>query len=212
MTASIIGQAAPNNTNRVAALPPPTAATRAAAREPNAMANTAILTQAYHRDKGASALANYKSYGEDGQPRLFFQDGSPANTQPSQTKGGQSAQIEGAQAMQNEPVVCETCANRKYQDVSDDAGVSFQTATHVSAQASVSAVTRHEREHVARETRDAAGNDQKAITSVRIFMDRCPECGTWYASGGLTKITKISEGNKAGDMREKDKEKAANAS
>ncbi len=45
------------------------------------------------------------------------------------------------------PAECETCANRKYQDGSDE-NVSFKSASHISPEASGSRVRAHEQEHV----------------------------------------------------------------
>ena len=47
-------------------------------------------------------------------------------------------------------VECETCKNRKYQDGSDDSGVSYQTPTNISPEESEAKVMAHEREHVVR--------------------------------------------------------------
>ncbi|MGN1100585.1 MAG: hypothetical protein ACI4RG_00210, partial [Huintestinicola sp.] len=45
---------------------------------------------------------------------------------------------------------CETCKNRKYQDGSDDPGVSFKSASKVAPDTAASAVRGHEMEHVYR--------------------------------------------------------------
>ena len=47
-----------------------------------------------------------------------------------------------------EDAECQTCKNRKYQDGSDDPGVSFKTATNVAPEQAASAVRGHEQEHV----------------------------------------------------------------
>ena len=49
------------------------------------------------------------------------------------------------------PGECKTCASRTYQDKSDDPSVSFQSPTHISPQASGTAVMAHEQEHVINE-------------------------------------------------------------
>lgn len=85
---------------------------------------------------------------------------------------------------------CSTCENRKYQDGSDDSGVSFQSPTHVSASESFSAVSSHEQEHVVREQAEAKRNNGEVLSqSVIIKSAICPECGTSYSSGGVTKTT-----------------------
>lgn len=89
---------------------------------------------------------------------------------------------------------CQTCANRKYQDGSDDPGVSFKTATNLTPKEAATAVRGHEMEHVVREQAKAAREDRKVISqSVTISTAVCPECGTVYASGGeTTTVTKAN--------------------
>lgn len=83
---------------------------------------------------------------------------------------------------------CETCKNRRYQDDSNDSGVSFQMATRMDPKAAASRVRAHETEHVRREQYDAKMNDRKVISqSVQILTRNCPECGTAYVAGGLTR-------------------------
>jgi hypothetical protein len=82
---------------------------------------------------------------------------------------------------------CETCANRTYQDVSNDAGVSFQTPTKISPEAAPMMVMSHEQEHVNREQVKAQEEGRKVIfQAVRILTDVCPECQRVYVSGGVT--------------------------
>lgn len=82
---------------------------------------------------------------------------------------------------------CETCENRKYQDGSDDPGVSFKNASKVDPSAAEAAVRGHEQEHVAH-NRAKAKEENKEIVyqSVRIKHGICPECGKTYTSGGET--------------------------
>ena len=82
---------------------------------------------------------------------------------------------------------CETCKNRKYQDESDDPGVSFKTATSVSKGMAGAAVRGHEQEHVVRERAKAAREDKEVVSqSVTIKTGICPECGESYVAGGET--------------------------
>lgn len=85
---------------------------------------------------------------------------------------------------------CQTCKNRKYQDGSDDSGVSFQTPTRVDPKAAGAAVRGHEQEHVSR-NRSKAEREGKEIVSqsVTIHTNICPECGRVYISGGTTRTT-----------------------
>lgn len=81
---------------------------------------------------------------------------------------------------------CETCKNRKYQDGSDDPGVSFKSASKISGSAEA-AVRGHEQEHVTRNRAKAEREDKEIVyQSVIIKHAICPECGTNYVSGGET--------------------------
>lgn len=87
---------------------------------------------------------------------------------------------------------CQTCANRKYKDGSDDPGVSFKTASKISAGNAESAVRSHENEHVVRNQAKASRENKEIVyQSVTIKQEICPECGKTYVSGGETKtVTK----------------------
>ncbi|MCH5185236.1 MAG: hypothetical protein J1F64_03835, partial [Oscillospiraceae bacterium] len=93
--------------------------------------------------------------------------------------------------------VCQTCKNRKYQDGSDDPGVSFKTAQGVAPEEAASAVRGHEAEHVRRESAKAQREGAKVVSqNVRIYTSICPECGKPYVSGGLTTtVTAKAAGN-----------------
>lgn len=94
---------------------------------------------------------------------------------------------EGAQAAVEEGK-CQTCEKRKYQDGSDDMGVSFQTPTRVAPEMAASAVRGHENEHVVRERAKAEMEDRRVVSqSVTLHTDICPECGKVYISGGTTR-------------------------
>jgi len=107
------------------------------------------------------------------------------------------------QASKNDPLVrmakkigaieCQTCANREYQDVSNDAGVSFKNAAHISPENAFAVVSAHEQEHVEaakdRASRSSSQESEREFlgASVRIFVSTCPECGRTYVSGGETR-------------------------
>ena len=83
-------------------------------------------------------------------------------------------------------IECETCKNRKYQDGSDEM-VSFKAPSHISPQASATAVMSHEQEHVSNAYAKAEKNGGEVIqASVRIKTASCPECGRTYVAGGET--------------------------
>jgi hypothetical protein len=85
---------------------------------------------------------------------------------------------------------CQTCANRTYQDDSNDPGVSFKAPTRLSPSQAATAVAAHEQEHVTNERANAERDDREIVSqSVQIFMSICSECGISYVSGGLTKTT-----------------------
>lgn len=81
---------------------------------------------------------------------------------------------------------CQTCANRKYQDGSDEM-VSFKSPKHVSPEAAATAVRAHEQEHVSNAYKKAAQENGEVISAtVAIHTAICPECGRSYVSGGTT--------------------------
>ena len=89
---------------------------------------------------------------------------------------------------------CQTCARRKYQDGSDDPGVSFKTPTKMNPEQAATAVRGHEQEHVVRERAEATRENRKVISqSVTIHTDICPECGRVYISGGVTRTVTAAD-------------------
>lgn len=89
---------------------------------------------------------------------------------------------------------CQTCANRKYQDGSDDPGVSFKSPTAMDPDRAATAVRGHEQEHVVRERAEAQREGRKVVSqSVTIHTDICPECGRVYVSGGVTRTVTASD-------------------
>lgn len=82
---------------------------------------------------------------------------------------------------------CKTCKNRKYQDGSNEADVSFKSASRIAPEAAASAVRSHEQMHVANAYQKAARDNGKVISAtVSIHTSVCPECGRSYVSGGTT--------------------------
>ena len=94
---------------------------------------------------------------------------------------------------------CQTCKERKYQDGSDDPGVSFKTPTNIAPEQAASAVRGHENEHVVREQAKARQEGRKVVNqSVTYHTAICPECGTAYVSGGTTRtVTKAADSQQA---------------
>ena len=111
---------------------------------------------------------------------------------------------EGAQAAMEEGK-CQTCEKRKYQDESDDMGVSFQTPTSIAPEQVAAAVRGHENEHVVREQAKARMEDRKVVSqSVTLHTDICPECGKVYVSGGTTRTVTAAENNPAEEAEKAD--------
>jgi len=101
-----------------------------------------------------------------------------------------------------EEAECQTCAERKYQDGSNDPGVSFKAATHLSPEEAATAVRGHEMEHVVRNQAKAAREGREIVSqSVTIHTDICPECGRVYTSGGTTRT--VTSG-KSGDTSQQE--------
>lgn len=120
---------------------------------------------------------------------------------PSKEEG---AGVDAAQKAA-EDAECQTCKERKYQDGSDDAGVSFKTPTHISPDQAASAVKSHEMEHVVRERAAAKREDRRVVSqSVTMHTSICPECGRVYVSGGTTRTTTASKPDTAEAMQQQD--------
>ena len=98
------------------------------------------------------------------------------------------------QSKVSNPAECSTCDSRKYQDVSNDSSVSFQTPTHISPGASASAVASHEAEHVSNERANAEQEGREIVSqTVSLSTSICPECKRVYVSGGTTRTLSIGK-------------------
>lgn len=95
---------------------------------------------------------------------------------------------------------CQTCKNRKYQDGSDDPGVSYKTPTSIDADMANAAVRSHEREHVGREQFQAQQEGREVVfQTVTIHNAICPECGRIYVSGGTTRTVTRKQAEQVAD-------------
>ena len=93
---------------------------------------------------------------------------------------------------------CKTCEERKYQDGSNDAGVSFKTPTKIDPSQVASAVRGHEMEHVYREQAKAQREGRKVVSqTVTLHNAICPECGKVYISGGTTRTSTMANNRQA---------------
>jgi len=109
---------------------------------------------------------------------------------------GEGAAVEDAKSAAEvmEEAECQTCAERRYQDGSDDPGVSFKTPAHIDPSVAASVVRGHEQEHVTREQSKADREGREVVSqSVTLHSDICPECGKVYVSGGTTRTVTRAE-------------------
>ena len=109
----------------------------------------------------------------------------------TQALAGEAAVQESKSAQEvMEEGQCQTCKERKYQDGSNDPGVSYQAPTNIDPTQAASAVRGHEQEHVVREQAKAKREGREVVSqSVTLHTDICPECGKVYISGGTTRTT-----------------------
>ena len=113
--------------------------------------------------------------------RIQYLSPEELNTEVEKSKSAQEVMEEGE---------CQTCKERKYQDGSNDPGVSFKTPTNIAPEQAASAVRGHEQEHVAREQAKAQREDREVVSqSVTYHTAICPECGKVYVSGGTTRTS-----------------------
>lgn len=117
---------------------------------------------------------------------------SRADQLEGQRKDAASGQAGKGRFDRNE---CQTCKNRRYQDGSNDPGVSFKTPGKIDPSASQSRVRAHEYEHVFRERSKALREGREVVSqSVMLHTGICPECGRAYVSGGTTRtVTRKSQ-------------------
>lgn len=135
-------------------------------------------------------------------PELPGAKEEPANPALEEAKTPQEVMEEGE---------CQTCKERKYQDGSDDPGVSFKTPTNIAPENVASAVRGHENEHVVREQAKARQEDRRVVSqSVTYHTAICPECGKAYVSGGTTRtVTKANTDNQAQQQKQQDPSRPA---
>ena len=144
-------------------------------------------------------ITGYAGGGYSGNMELRPDRAAGLPAQPAQTSGitgGPGAKPEGAgsadavnKGITPEPAkICHTCANRRYQDVSGDPGVSFKAPTKLTPDMAAGAVMSHEREHYTREASKAEQEGREVLSNeIRLFTSICPECGKTYVSGGETR-------------------------
>ena len=113
--------------------------------------------------------------------RIQYLTPEEVDQQVEQSKSAQEVMEEGQ---------CQTCKERKYQDGSNDPGVSFKTPTNIAPEQAAAAVRGHEQEHVVREQAKAQRENREIVSqSVTYHTAICPECGKVYISGGTTRTS-----------------------
>lgn len=134
----------------------------------------------------------------NGAPKL---PGLPGQEKEEDAGNQDGKAVQGAESAQKalEEGECQTCERRKYQDGSDDMGVSYQTPTNIKPEQAASAVRGHEMEHVYREQAKAEREGRKVVSqTVTMHTEICPECGKSYVAGGTTEtVTKAETDNSA---------------
>ena len=89
---------------------------------------------------------------------------------------------------------CQTCNSRKYQDVSSDSSVSFQSPTHIGPGQAASAVAAHEAEHLSNDRASAEREGREIVSqTMRLKTSICPECKVSYVSCGEARTISISK-------------------
>ena|GEM_PF-1431919 len=129
----------------------------------------------------ATAPGRVQENGKDVAPGQIFAEEAAA---PDVLRASSTGSNNVAPATHRE---CQTCKSRRYQDQSNDSGVSYQTPTKISPEKAASAVRAHENEHVTREQAKAKQKGREVVSqSVVLKTAICPECGKVYISGGTT--------------------------
>ncbi len=164
-----------------------------AVRSPDAAAlDTESLLRWWESDPVAAATRSRIQY-TDGTDRAQSLPDWEETDKASDAKSPREVAEEGE---------CETCKRRKYQDGSDDPGVSFKSPAHIDPDMASSTVRGHEMEHVTRE-QDAVRREGRRVLSQSVTYHTaiCPECGRVYTSGGTTRtVTSALEENGYTDL------------
>ena len=138
---------------------------------------------------------------KDEAPALGLPGAKKADNGVQQAENPALGESKNAQEVMEEGE-CQTCKERKYQDGSDDPGVSFKTPTNIAPERAASAVRGHENEHVVREQAKAQREDRKVVSqSVTYHTAICPECGKVYVSGGTTRTVTRADNSQQADQQ-----------
>lgn len=109
-------------------------------------------------------------------------------------KTGTASQSDEVAKKSDPNYVCQTCKQRRYQDQSNDPGVSFKSPGYIDPSSSAAVVMSHEQEHVTREQAQAGQENRRVVSqSVVLKYAVCPECHRTYVSGGETRTVTASD-------------------
>lgn len=153
----------------------------------------------YNYSYDSSLKKDSSQTGAAESPRAFSESLSPDSALPAIAREGAAdlpipENQNSDQKKRFDSYECQTCKNRKYQDGSDDPGVSYKSPTKLDPQKAASSVRAHENEHVVREQAKARRTGRKVVSqSVTYHSSICPECGKVYTSGGTTRTVTKSQ-------------------
>jgi hypothetical protein len=152
------------------------------------------IPSAYSQPQGAVSQGT-PAQGQDGywEKRL----GPAYQVELSSPTDAARSGAETARLKRTGKIECQTCKARRYQDGSNDPGVSFKAPGYISPESSAAVVSAHEQEHVSREQASAKSEGRRVVSqSVRLFTSVCPECGRVYVSGGETRTTTAADSSR----------------
>ncbi len=162
---------------------------------------SSMSTGAWNNSRGLSAYQNNDISRSSAalQPALKGENGKGEDV------GYKNANVSDAAAdikRRFDTYECQTCENRRYQDGSDDSGVSYQTPTKIDPETAAAAVRGHEQEHVVRNQAKAEVEGKEIVSqSVTLHTGICEECGRVYIAGGTTRtVTKNADDSQKYDV------------
>lgn len=136
--------------------------------------------------------------GEKQEEQAIALPGAKQGTEKAVTLPGEEEEAKSPQETMEEGE-CQTCKHRKYQDGSNDPGVSFKTPAHIAPEQAAATVRGHEMEHVVREQASARREGREVVQqTVTMHTAICPECGDVYVSGGTTRT--VTRANSQAEM------------
>jgi len=144
------------------------------------------LLRRWENDPAAAIVRSRIQYLGDPKKGEDDPDAAQEKGAPEEVKGPRGKSKSAQEVMEDGE--CQTCKNRKYQDGSDDPGVSFKSPTSVAPEQAAAAVRGHEHEHVMRNQAQADREGREVVSqSVTYHNAICPECGRVYVAGGQTR-------------------------